>query len=504
MLRHPMTGDRMGVSAPVRKAHAARWCLALAGFGLAASQALAGIYAVPAQKAAEWLESQQNVSDGSWLDTSSVRTFLQTSEAVMALHLVNRRRAPYYAAQTWIENHDPANLDARARRLVVLRATQSSAQPDIDALLAGVGAPAAGQTGWGLAARYRASALDTALVLDALRTAGATFSSASTITYLKATQLTTAGELGWAAAGGATADAYTTAKVVQALAPYRTSDTTLATPLANAVATLKLKVTTTSAPHVRAAAALAYLRMDQASTDARTLLNSLVAQQRTDGGFDAGVFTTGIVVQAMAAAEGVDANTSRERVDVTDAALRRAINEALGRGAMDQLNRGELAQLTTLNAASLGITSVEGLQYATNLTSLNLQGNNIASLAPLSQLTAQISCNGNPGCIVTTLAAAYSPSVVLVTRPVTFTATLTGGNSSGKLSFADGTTVLATNVAINASGVGTFTTSSLSKGTHTIVVAYTGDYNHSSSATALQVEVRDLSWLPAVLDLILE
>ncbi len=369
--------------------------LTLSLFFAAAAPVCAGVYATPAQRAADWLETQQDASDGSWRDSSEAKTFLQTAEAVLALHQANRRRSAYYAGQTWIENHDPQNLDARARRLLVLRATQSSAQPDIDALLAAISSPAAGQSGWGLAQRYRAAPLDTALALDALRTAGAVFNSADTIAYLKNTQLIAAGDQGWPTAAGTTTDAYTTARVVQALAAYKASDPTLTTPLANAVATLKAKVATTSAPHVRAAAALAYLRMDPASTDAQTLLNSLTAIQRaTDGGFDAGVFATGLIVQSFAAAEGVDASASRERVDVTDAALRQAINEALGRGVLDQLNRGELSQLTTLDISNRGVTSLNGLQYATNLTTLNISNNNISDTSPIAGLTNLTNCTG--------------------------------------------------------------------------------------------------------------
>lgn len=364
--------------------------------------ALAGTYATPTQRAADWLEAQQDVSDGSWRDTSEARTFLQTTEAVLALHQANRRRGAYYSGQTWIENHDPQNLDARARRLLVLRATQSSAQQDIDALLAAVSTPAAGQSGWGLAKRYRASPLDTALALDALRTVGASFDSAQAIVYLKATQLTPAGDRGWPTAAGSTTDAYTTARVVQALAAYKGSDSSLTTPLANAVATLKIKVGTSSAPHLRAAAALAYLRMDPNSADARTLLDSITAIQRPDGGFDAGVFATGLIVQSFAAAEGADATASRERVDVTDAALRTAINEALGRGSMDQLNRGELSQLTTLDISNRGVTSLNGLQYASNLTTLYAANNAISDTSPIAALTnlTMIDLSGNPctGC----------------------------------------------------------------------------------------------------------
>lgn len=337
--------------------------------------AYAGAYTSANARAVQWLETQQDTSDGSWHDNSEARTFLQTTEAVLALHQANRRRSAYYAGQTWLENHDPPNLDARARRLLVLRATQSSAQPDVDALLAAVSTPTAGQSGWGLAKRYRASPLDTALVLDALRTAGASFNSAQTIAYLKATQLIGTANQGWSAVLGGATDAYTTARVVQALSAFRDGDPTLAVPLANAVTTLKAIVGTSSAPHVRAATALAYLRMEPASNEARTLLDSLLGLQNVDGGFDAGVFATGLILQAFAAAEGTDTSASREQVNVPDAALRKAINDALGRGAMDQLSRGELAQLTTLDASNLGITDLAGLQSATNLLYLNLRGN---------------------------------------------------------------------------------------------------------------------------------
>lgn len=362
----------------------------------------AGPYASANQRAAQWLETQQDSSDGSWRDSSQARTYLQTTEAVLALHQANRRQAAYYAGQTWVENHDPQNLDARARRLLVLRATQSSAQQDIDALLAAISTPAVGQSGWGLTKRYRAAPLDTALALDALRTMGASFSSSQAIAYLKATQLTPANDQGWPTAAGSTTDAYTTARVVQALAAFKASDSTLTTPLANAVVTLKAKVTTASAPHVRAATALAYLRIDPNSNDAKTLLNSLTAIQRADGGFDAGVFATGLIAQAFSAAEGADAATSRERVDVTDAALRQAINEALGRDALDQLNRGELSQLTSLDISNRGVSSLNGLQYASNLNTLNAANNAISDTSPiagLSNLTNK-DLTGNPcaGC----------------------------------------------------------------------------------------------------------
>lgn len=390
------------IGAPVTLRKALCVAVASASWLLGPSSALAGPYAIPLDRAALWLESQQAPSDGSWRDASEARTYLQTSEAVLALHAANLRRTAYYAGQAWIENHDPKNLDARARRLLVLRATQSNAQQDIDALLAAVSTPAAGQAGWGLAKRYKASPLDTALAIDALRTAGATFESAQPIAYLKAAQLTAANDRGWPTAAGTSTDAYTTARVVQALAAFRASDPSLVTPLANALATLRLTVGTGAAAHVRAATVLAYLRMDANSPDAPALLNSLLANQRLDGGFDAGVLATGLIAQSFALAEGIDANNNRTRVDMVDAALRTAINEALGRGALDQLNRGELGQLTTLDISGRGITSLQGLQYAVNLNTLHGANNNISDTSPLAGLTrlTTIDLAGNPcsGC----------------------------------------------------------------------------------------------------------
>jgi hypothetical protein len=67
---------------------------------IAASSAQAGAYASANQRAADWLESQQDTSDGSWRDSSEARTYLQTAEAVLARHQANRRRAPSCCIRT--------------------------------------------------------------------------------------------------------------------------------------------------------------------------------------------------------------------------------------------------------------------------------------------------------------------------------------------------------------------------------------------------------------------
>jgi Leucine-rich repeat (LRR) protein len=103
-------------------------------------------------------------------------------------------------------------------------------------------------------------------------------------------------------------------------------------------------------------------------------------------------------IRALAAGAGRDIAAQKQIVGVTDNALRGAINAALGHGALDAINVGQMQQLTSLNAAGLDITDLTGLQYATSLTSLDLRNNNISSFAPVAGLTGTtILEDGNPG-----------------------------------------------------------------------------------------------------------
>jgi len=76
------------------------------------------------------------------------------------------------------------------------------------------------------------------------------------------------------------------------------------------------------------------------------------------------------------------------------------------------------------------------------------------------------------------LASGTNPSAY--NQPVTFTATVTSGTSTvatGTVNFIDGATTIGSGT-LNASGVATFTTSSLAVGTHSIVAGYLGDPNN--------------------------
>jgi hypothetical protein len=81
----------------------------------------------------------------------------------------------------------------------------------------------------------------------------------------------------------------------------------------------------------------------------------------------------------------------------------------------------------------------------------------------------------------TTLMSSVNPSAV--GQAVTFTATVTGsaGTPTGTVTFKDGATVLANNVALTAGGVATLTTSALVGGVHNLTATYNGDNSNAPS-----------------------
>jgi len=91
---------------------------------------------------------------------------------------------------------------------------------------------------------------------------------------------------------------------------------------------------------------------------------------------------------------------------------------------------------------------------------------------------------------VTTVTSNPNPSsfgVDVVTFTVTVTTGTTPSNLTGKVSISDTyngvTTAIATGLTVNASGVATFPTASLSVGKHSIVAAYSNDSSHLSSSS---------------------
>ena len=77
-------------------------------------------------------------------------------------------------------------------------------------------------------------------------------------------------------------------------------------------------------------------------------------------------------------------------VDIPDAYLRAAIEQALDKQTGETIGSEELAALTSLVAVDQGISELIGLESADGLTSLSLSGNRIADLSPLADLTGLV------------------------------------------------------------------------------------------------------------------
>jgi hypothetical protein len=96
----------------------------------------------------------------------------------------------------------------------------------------------------------------------------------------------------------------------------------------------------------------------------------------------------------------------------------------------------------------------------------------------------------NKATTTTFLTSSQNPSVS--GQPVTLTATVTpqsGDKVTGKVTFYDGPTVLKT-VWLNASTMASFTTSSLTLGTHSITATYSGSSNFNSSFVTLMQSIK--------------
>jgi Bacterial Ig-like domain (group 3) len=94
---------------------------------------------------------------------------------------------------------------------------------------------------------------------------------------------------------------------------------------------------------------------------------------------------------------------------------------------------------------------------------------------------------------LTALTSSANPSAP--GQSVTFTATVTAtsGTPTGSVTFTDGSTTLASNVAVNASGVATFTTTSLATASHSITASFTGTGTYTNSSGSLTQSVQTSS-----------
>lgn len=111
--------------------------------------------------------------------------------------------------------------------------------------------------------------------------------------------------------------------------------------------------------------------------------------------------------------------------------------------------------------------------------------NNEASVSPaLTQVVKQ-----NAG---VSLAVSPNPAVVGTTVVFTATATATTGTPTGSVTFYDGSTAIGS-MNLNAGGVATMSTSSLSAATHSLTAKYTGDLTNAPNTSNAVSEVISLA-----------
>ncbi len=111
----------------------------------------------------------------------------------------------------------------------------------------------------------------------------------------------------------------------------------------------------------------------------------------------AGTYYYGACVQSVSGEINTDNNCSPgvqvtvdngdRTVNIPDANLRAVIAEALDKAPNATITKGEMATLTTLEAQHAGISDLTGLEFATNLTWLDLYSNHLTNISALSGLT---------------------------------------------------------------------------------------------------------------------
>ena len=87
--------------------------------------------------------------------------------------------------------------------------------------------------------------------------------------------------------------------------------------------------------------------------------------------------------------DGIGDNADDDVLDLSpfrDAALRRAVEQALGKEAGAPITEEDLSALSTLTARHGEIRDLTGLELATNLEKLDLWGNEVADVSPLADL----------------------------------------------------------------------------------------------------------------------
>jgi large repetitive protein len=201
---------------------------------------------------------------------------------------------------------------------------------------------------------------------------------------------------------------------------------------------------------------------------------SLTAQYGGGNGFPAA--TSGAISLTVKATSSVvvtsSANPSSTKQSVTFTAT---VTPATATGSVQFLDGTTTLGSATLASGSASFTPAS-LSQGTHSITVSYSGDANDTSATSTVLTQTVQA-------ASTITVTSSANPAVVGAAVTFTATVTPTSATGNVQFLDGTTVLGT-VAL-ASGVASFTTSSLSPGSHSITASYAGDANDTSATSAV-------------------
>jgi hypothetical protein len=188
-----------------------------------------------------------------------------------------------------------------------------------------------------------------------------------------------------------------------------------------------------------------------------------------------------------AAAANYSIITNNGTLTITAAPLTVAANNA---------SRAYGAANPTFTSTVTGLVNGDSVtvSYATTATATSAPGTYPITATVTGAALANYTLNVTPGTLTvapaaTSVTLATSASPVFIGASITFTATVSSaaGVPPGTVSFLNGTALLGTGT-INASGVATFSTSSLTPGTYTITATYPGSADFvSSSGTVTEV-----------------
>ena len=210
-----------------------------------------------------------------------------------------------------------------------------------------------------------------------------------------------------------------------------------------------------------------------------------------------------------------DTASTSEAVTVTIASTLLATNTVLTSSAAS-ISTGQSVTFTATVSPQTGSSVATGmvtfLDGATSLGTTQLNASGVATFSITSLATGMHSITASYGgdsndagsvsaavsvnvttAIATTTTLTASAAQLTAGQSVTFTATVSpqsgSGVATGTVTFLDGTTSLGT-APLNASGVATFSTTTLAAGSNSITASYGGDANNSpSTSTAVTVSV---------------